>query len=188
MNMRPGPSVFPRPDCNCSAHCCGTQCMCRNSTAEPMRYCACGSAGCIVRPRSSLPPCPRGTNPGRTHRFYSGQPVVPFGFGLSYSSFSYTIASAPDMPEREFFSSGHADGERRGLGRTRGQHRKGRDETRLGVPCGFACGRRCSPSVCSEISGTKGPRSAHLAASSSAAALQCGSTAATHVPADRCGP
>jgi len=24
-----------------------------------------------------------GINPGRTHRFYTGKPVIPFGFGLS---------------------------------------------------------------------------------------------------------
>ena len=50
-NMRPGPSLFPRPDCVA------------NVTAN-------GSA------------CPFGTNPGRTHKFYTGIPVVPFGFGL----------------------------------------------------------------------------------------------------------
>jgi len=33
--------------------------------------------------------CPRGINPGRTHRFYTGKSVVKFGYGLSYSSFSY---------------------------------------------------------------------------------------------------
>ena len=33
--------------------------------------------------------CPRGTNPGRTYRFYTGKAAVPFGFGLSYSSFKY---------------------------------------------------------------------------------------------------
>merc|ERR1740117_1867641 len=59
-NMRPGPSVWPRPDCTEAAD-----------------------------------KCPRGTNPGRTHRFYTGEAVVPFGFGLSYSSFSYKLHAAP---------------------------------------------------------------------------------------------
>ena len=59
-NMRPGPSVWPRPDC-----------------------------------KGPPAACPRGTNPGRTYRFYTGQAVVPFGYGLSYTSFKYTIASAP---------------------------------------------------------------------------------------------
>ena len=52
--MRPGPSLFPRPDC-------------------PKPY----------------DKCVLGTNPGRTHRFYTKTPVVPFGFGLSYTTFSY---------------------------------------------------------------------------------------------------
>ena len=34
--------------------------------------------------------CPRGTNPGRTYRFYTGKAVIPFGFGLSYTTFTYT--------------------------------------------------------------------------------------------------
>lgn len=38
--------------------------------------------------------CPRGTNPGRTYRFYVDTPVLPFGFGLSYSSFAYNVVSA----------------------------------------------------------------------------------------------
>ena len=35
--------------------------------------------------------CPNATNPGRTHRFYTGKPVLPFGFGLSYSTFAYKV-------------------------------------------------------------------------------------------------
>lgn len=60
MNMRPGPSAFPAPNC-------------------------------------TLPhdQCPKTTNPGRTHRFYTGKPVLPFGFGLSYSKFKYSFARAP---------------------------------------------------------------------------------------------
>merc|ERR1712061_340556 len=46
-NMRPGTSLWPRPDC-------------------PAPY----------------KNCTLGTNPGRTHRFYTGRPVVPFGYGL----------------------------------------------------------------------------------------------------------
>jgi hypothetical protein len=37
--------------------------------------------------------CPRGTNPGRTHRFYTGTSVVPFGFGLSYTTWSYSVTA-----------------------------------------------------------------------------------------------
>ncbi len=33
---------------------------------------------------------PTPTNPGRTYKFYTGQPVFEFGFGLSYTTFSYS--------------------------------------------------------------------------------------------------
>lgn len=36
-----------------------------------------------------------GTNPGRTHRFYTGAAVLPFGYGLSYTSFQYTLVATP---------------------------------------------------------------------------------------------
>lgn len=72
MGMRPGPSSWPRPHCFCSLH---------------------AYEECEQRPASK---CPNGTNFGRTHRFYNETPVVPFGFGLSFSTFTYTVTSAPN--------------------------------------------------------------------------------------------
>nr|CAJ65923.1 xylan 1,4-beta-xylosidase [Populus tremula x Populus alba] len=38
-------------------------------------------------------PQPSTGNPGRTYRFYEGEKVFEFGYGLSYSDYSYTFAS-----------------------------------------------------------------------------------------------
>ena len=56
-----------------------------------------------MRPGPSEWPIPNhspktlGTNPGRTHRFYTGTPTHVFGFGLSYTTFKYTLAEAPTV-------------------------------------------------------------------------------------------
>ena len=45
-------------------------------------------------PASHPSSCPRGTNPGRTYRFYTGTPVYEFGYGLSYTTFTYKVEAA----------------------------------------------------------------------------------------------
>ena len=47
---------------------------------------------------------PPGTNPGRTYRFYTGVPVLPFGFGLSYTTWVYTPIPGPTPPVRMPFA------------------------------------------------------------------------------------
>jgi len=37
-------------------------------------------------------------NPGRTYRFYTGTPVLPFGYGLSFSTWVYTPLPDPAPP------------------------------------------------------------------------------------------
>lgn len=81
-HMRPGPSAWPRPD---------SPGPCADVNPAP--------AG---RPQPPpivpSPNCTLGTNPGRTYRFYNGTAVIPFGFGLSYTSWRYTVAQAPARP------------------------------------------------------------------------------------------
>jgi hypothetical protein len=50
---------------------------------------------CPQRPASS---CPRAFNPGVTHKFHTGDPIFEFGFGLSYTSWHYSLAMAPTGP------------------------------------------------------------------------------------------
>eukprot|EP00912_Choanoflagellata_sp_UC4_P002009 UC4_evm6s1289 len=41
-------------------------------------------------------------NPGRTHRFYTGTPVFPFAFGLSYSDFNSVLSTPKLVPAIKF--------------------------------------------------------------------------------------
>ena len=45
--------------------------------------------------------------PGRTYRFYTGEVVYGFGYGLSYSNYAYKFVSAPD--KISLFSSSSQD-------------------------------------------------------------------------------
>eukprot|EP01043_Picozoa_sp_COSAG02_P059678 COSAG02_NODE_7649_length_2916_cov_1.289315_2_plen_493_part_01 len=73
-NMRPGPSRWPRPDSP-------------GPCTDPMKGPITPNANCTL-----------GTNPGRTHRFFNGTAVIPFGFGLSYTSWTYSVVSEPASP------------------------------------------------------------------------------------------
>ncbi|KAJ1703933.1 hypothetical protein LUZ63_003712 [Rhynchospora breviuscula] len=42
-------------------------------------------------------PDPSTGYPGRTYRFYTGTPIYPFGYGLSYTTFKYSLLKAPGL-------------------------------------------------------------------------------------------
>jgi len=56
---------------------------------------------------------PSSNNTGRTYRFYTGKPVYEFGFGLSYTTFSYSWSYFPEyvsqrVIEKVLAESGHS--------------------------------------------------------------------------------
>ena len=76
-----------------------------------------------MRPGTS--PWPPGTNPGRTYRFYTGTPVVPYGFGLSYTTFTYTPIPGPTPPSAGRFAAVKAAAEAHAAGGVLGHIPKG---------------------------------------------------------------
>ena len=85
---------------------------------------------------SDLPPFEEYSMQGRTYRYFEGQPLYPFGSGLSYSKFAYS--QRPSSPQRN-----HAGGQRSASGGGCPQHGQiGRRRSGAGVPCLSEAGGR----------------------------------------------
>lgn len=51
---------------------------------------------------------PSSTNPGRTYRWYQGQPTLPFGYGLHYTTFNVSVAAGGNDTASVKLASGDA--------------------------------------------------------------------------------
>lgn len=52
---------------------------------------------------------------GRTYKFYTGTPVLPYGYGLSYTTWTYTPVNPPAKVSLAPVTAGLAAGAARGL-------------------------------------------------------------------------
>ena len=52
-------------------------------------------------PMTNMSLRPGENNPGRTYRWYSGEPILEFGFGLHYTNFSAGVMSSMTYPDKD---------------------------------------------------------------------------------------